>query len=195
MRIWLCNNSDGPVLPRTLDRNFKKSTSYTMQLLIVMITCTAIATATAEAASTATKKVGGNLSEAQQFCVNIADVAADTRYALQRRELKKLEADISDRLKVLNERIAEYKVWVEKRKKFSEMAKQKLVAIYKKMRTEAASEQISLMDNLVAASLIARLPAKQASTILGEMDAKKAATIADTVRFSGETKTRSAPKK
>ena len=195
MRIWLSNNSDEPFWLRTFGRKSKKRGSDIVNSLFAVIICTAIAAGVANAASTAPKQASGNLSEAQQFCVNIADVAADTRYALQRRELKQLQADISDRLKVLNERIAEYKVWMAKRKKFSEMAKAKLVAIYTKMRTEAASEQISLMDNLVAASLIARLPAKQASTILGEMDAKKAATIADTVRYAGEIKKRSAPKK
>ena len=163
--------------------------------LAAIVACVLFASGASQAASTAPKQVNGQLSEAQQFCVNIADLAADTRYALQRRELEKLEADISKRLKLLNEKVAEYKIWVAKRKKFSEMARDKLVAIYTKMRTEAASEQISLMDNLVAASLIARLPAKQASTILGEMDAKKAATIADTVRFAGETKSRGAPKR
>lgn len=191
MQTWLSNSTVGLVGFRA---NCLKFLAITVSALSIMIAGAAIAVGATKAAPTAPKQAHGKLSEAQQFCVNIADVAADTRYALQRRDLEKLEADISKRLKILNERIAEYKIWVAKRKKFSEMARDKLVAIYKKMRTEAASEQISLMDNLVAASLIARLPAKQASTILGEMDAKTAAKIADTVRYAGETKTRGKPK-
>lgn len=193
MRTWLCNKSTKLPGPRLQPHRARPLVS-TSQFLVAMITCAALMSGASEAASAGAANAKSKLSEVEQFCVNIADTAADTRYALQKRELEKLEANVAKRLELLNERIAEYKDWAVKRKKFAEMAKEKLVAIYSKMRTEAASEQIALMDNLTAASLIAKLPTKQASTILGEMDAKKAASIASTVRYASETTKRGSAK-
>lgn len=51
--------------------------------------------------------------EIQKFCTNIADAARDQRYLLQKQELEKLQADVDDRIKALQDRTAEYQDWLE----------------------------------------------------------------------------------
>lgn len=45
-------------------------------------------------------------AEIQQFCTSIADPARDQRYLLQKQELEKLQADVDQRIAVLEQRRA-----------------------------------------------------------------------------------------
>ena len=54
-------------------------------------------------------------TEIERFCSNIADAARDRRYALQAQELEKLQADIDERMKVLEDKRAEYEQWLKRR--------------------------------------------------------------------------------
>lgn len=115
------------------------------------------------------------------YCGNLADAAADARYARKLARLKELEAGIEDRLAALEKKRAEYEDWLKKRERFLSIADDGLVAIYSGMRAEAASEQLAAMDEVTAASVIAKVQPRTASAILNEMDPDKAARLATIV--------------
>lgn len=121
---------------------------------------------------------GSGQQEVQQYCGNIVDAARDQRYLLQKQELEKLQADVNDRIKLLETRKAEYEDWLKKRNDFLNKAKAGLVDIYKTSKADEAAPQFDEMDINIAAAIIMQLPARQSSLILSEMDAKKAAMVA-----------------
>jgi flagellar motility protein MotE (MotC chaperone) len=115
--------------------------------------------------------------EIKAFCANIADAARDQRYQLQKEELTKLQAQVNDRIAVLERRKNEYQDWLTKRNAFLKRADAGLVDIYKKMKPDAAAEQMNLLDPNLVSAVIMKLKPAQASLILAEMEPKKAAMI------------------
>jgi flagellar motility protein MotE (MotC chaperone) len=115
--------------------------------------------------------------EVQRFCSNIVDAARDRRYALQAEELKKLQADIDERVKALEAKRLEYEEWLKRRDDFLAKAEDNVVKIYAKMKPDAAAERLAQVKVELAAGILMKLDVRQASTILNEMDAKAAATI------------------
>jgi flagellar motility protein MotE (MotC chaperone) len=115
--------------------------------------------------------------EIKAFCANIADAARDQRYQLQKEELTKLQAEVNDRIAVLEKRKNEYQDWLNKRNAFLRQAEAGLVDIYKKMKPDAAAEQMNLLDPNLVSAVIMKLKPAQASLILAEMEPKKAAMI------------------
>ena len=116
--------------------------------------------------------------EIQKFCTNIADAARDQRYLLQKQELDKLQADVNERISVLENRRGEYEDWLARRNHFLAQAKTNLVDIYKTMKADAAAPQLEKMHVEIAAAIIMQLPPRQSGLILSEMDAQKAAVVA-----------------
>jgi flagellar motility protein MotE (MotC chaperone) len=114
---------------------------------------------------------------AAQYCNNIADAAADARFARQAAALAVLERDIEDRLARLETKRAEYQDWLDRREKFLKTAEEGLIAIYTQMKPDAASAQLSIMDEMTAAAILSKLPPRTASAILNEMDPTKAAQL------------------
>ena len=133
-------------------------------------------------------------SEVQKFCLSVGDKASDARFAWQVQELTELDKKVSERLKLLQARITEYKKWLKLRKDYSDRVRQGLIEIYRKMPDEAASDQLSVLDKMTAAALLSKLPARKASTILATMDAKKAAVLVSIIRSSAATKTAASAK-
>lgn len=115
--------------------------------------------------------------EIKAFCANISDAARDQRYQLQKEELTKLQAQVDDRIAVLEKRKNEYQGWLNKRNEFLKQAEAGLVDIYKKMKPDAAAAQLNLLDPNLVSAVIMRLKPAQASLILAEMEPKKAAMI------------------
>ena len=116
--------------------------------------------------------------EIQQYCTNIIDEARDQRYLLQKQDLEKLQDDINTRMKILEDRKAEYEDWLKRRNDFLQQAEANLVNIYKTMKPDAAAPQLENIDAGIAAAIIMKLPARQSGLILSEMNAKKAAIVA-----------------
>ena len=114
---------------------------------------------------------------AAQYCNNIADAAGDARFARQAAALAALERDIEERLARLEAKRAEYQDWLDRREKFLKTAEEGLIAIYTQMKPDAASAQLSIMDEMTAAAILSKLPPRTASAILNEMDAAKAAQL------------------
>lgn len=119
--------------------------------------------------------------EARQYCVNIRDVAADARYAWQKSTLEALDKRIAERIEALEEKRAEYEAWLKKRQDFLAAARDDVVAIYAKMRPEAAAGQLTALEDEMAAAVLARLSARSSSAILNEMDPARASQLANTL--------------
>ncbi len=157
---------------------------------VVMLT---IPGAFAQEARTA---AGGDLTseeEIKQFCSNIAEPARDQRYLLQKQELEKLRADVDSRVAEMQKRRDEYQDWLKRRDDFLKQAEANLTDIYKKMKPDAAAQQLQSVKIEVAAAVIMRLNASQSSLILNEMDPQKAAVIANIIASASDPNTSKDP--
>jgi len=120
-------------------------------------------------------------AKGNSFCANIADAAADARYTLQKAELAKMEKEIEGRLKILEAKRAEYEEWLLRRNQVLEKADETVVAIYSRMRPDAAALQLINMEDEIAAAVIARLNPRIASAVLNEMEPARAAQLANII--------------
>lgn len=120
-------------------------------------------------------------SKGNQYCTNIADAAADARFALQKQALADMEKEIEGRLKVLEAKRAEYEEWLRRRNEVLEKADETIVLIYSRMRPDAAALQLTNMDEEIAAAVIAKLNPRVASAVLNEMEPARAAQLANVI--------------
>jgi len=120
-------------------------------------------------------------SKGNQYCANIADAAADARFALQKQALADMEKEIEGRLKVLEAKRAEYEEWLRRRNEVLEKADETIVLIYSRMRPDAAALQLTNMDEEIAAAVIAKLNPRVASAVLNEMEPGRAAQLANVI--------------
>jgi len=118
---------------------------------------------------------------AREYCVNIADAAADARLAWQKKTLADLEQEIAKRVELLEAKTAEYQRWLARRDEFSKKAQESVVTIYARMRPDAAAAQLVAMDEETAAAVLTKLDPRNASAILNEMDPAQAARLAGTI--------------
>jgi flagellar motility protein MotE (MotC chaperone) len=118
---------------------------------------------------------------ARDYCKNIADAAADARFAWQKKTLADLEQEVAKRVVLLEERTAEYQRWLARRDEFSKKARDSVVTIYARMRPDAAAAQLVAMDEETAAAVLTKLDPRNASAILNEMDATQAARLTATI--------------
>jgi flagellar motility protein MotE (MotC chaperone) len=123
---------------------------------------------------------------ARHYCVNIADAAAEAKFAWQKKKLEELAADIDKRVGQLNEKIAEYQKWVTRRDEFLKRARDNLVLIYSRMKPDAAALQLVAMEEETAAAVLLKLDPRVAGTILNEMDPAKAARLTATINGSAK---------
>ena len=117
-------------------------------------------------------------SVADQYCQAVLEPAREARYAHQTVELKSLSKELDDRLARIETRIAELKEWVARREDFASRTSDQLVTIYSGMRPEAASEQLTKIDESTAAAILSKLAPRIASQILNDMPSDKAARLA-----------------
>ena len=116
-------------------------------------------------------------TEVERFCSNIADAARDRRYVLQTEELQALQQEVDKRIKLLEEKRADYEAWLKRREDFLAKAEDGVVKIYSGMRPDAAAERLAEMDPKLAAGILMKLEARKAGVILNEMERKKAAML------------------
>jgi flagellar motility protein MotE (MotC chaperone) len=112
------------------------------------------------------------------YCASIADAAADARFAWQKEQLATLEKQVEERIAALEAKRAEYETWLARRDAFLAKADEGVVAIYTKMRADAAALQLANMPDESAAAILTKLNARTASAILSEMEAARAAQLA-----------------
>lgn len=140
-------------------------------LLAVLLT---LPGATTQAAEHDTSAEGG---EVQRFCTNIADEARDRRYALQRQELERLREEVDGRIVALEDKRAEFEVWLDRRETFLDNATNGLVEIYASMRPDAAAERLAEVRVELAAAILMKLQPRDAGVILDEMNSESAAML------------------
>lgn len=117
--------------------------------------------------------------EARQYCVNIRDAAVDARIAWQTATLRDLEKQVESQVAALEAKRAEYEMWLRKREEFLQRAREDIVAIYARMRPDAAAGQLATMDEETAVAVLAKLNARNAGAILNEMEPARAAQLAN----------------
>jgi flagellar motility protein MotE (MotC chaperone) len=111
------------------------------------------------------------------YCANIADLAADARYALQMKTLEDLQAKIDQKISLLEAKRAESEAFLKKRNDAIKETRQDLVEIFSKMKPDVAAAQFEILDVETSASILKQLNARVAGTILNEMKAPIAAAI------------------
>ena len=127
------------------------------------------------------------------YCTNLADDAADARFAMQLSRLEAAEASVEERIAALDAKRREYEEWLKRRRDFMARAQDNLVEIYSGMRADAASEQLSEMNEVTAAAVLSNVAPATAAEILNEMEAPKAARLATIIAgLTGERQPRSA---
>jgi flagellar motility protein MotE (MotC chaperone) len=121
------------------------------------------------------------MTEIQRFCTNNVAAAGDARAAWQAAKLIELEDEIKKRITELDVKRAEYQEWMKKRDDAMKKAEEGVVAIYSRMRPDAAALQLAAMEDAMAAALLAKLPPRTASAILNEIEPGRAARLANTM--------------
>jgi flagellar motility protein MotE (MotC chaperone) len=125
--------------------------------------------------------------EAHQYCVSIADAAADARVAWQKRSIEEMEQELERRIARLEEKTSEHREWLARRDAFAKKAQDTLLSIYTRMKAEASAAQLAVMDEETAAAILFKLDPKYASAILSEIPAAKAARLAAAISGAGKT--------
>lgn len=113
----------------------------------------------------------------QQYCANIANPAAEARFAWQKQALADIERQLGERVALLDAKMAELQKWVTRRDEFIDKARQNLVQIYTRMRPDAAASQMTAMDEETASAVLLKLEPRTASLILNEMEPTQAARL------------------
>ncbi|WP_407521751.1 MotE family protein [Methylobacterium oryzisoli] len=137
------------------------------------------------AAAQEATKPSAESAKAPAYCAGIADAAADARFAWQKETLADLEKQVEERIRRLEAKRAEYEEWLARRNAFLAKADESVVAIYTKMRPDAAALQLANMPEESAAALLTKLNARTASAILSEMEASRAAQLARMMTDAG----------
>jgi len=130
-------------------------------------------------ADTASPPILGTIKpdDTSRFCQNIDDAAADAHFELRRRELETLRTQVDERITILEQKRQEYEIWLKKRDDFLGRTQDSFVGIISKMKPDAASAQLALVDDMTVAGLMLKLKPAIASTIMNELPAEKAANI------------------
>jgi flagellar motility protein MotE (MotC chaperone) len=118
-------------------------------------------------------------SVAQDYCMNVADVASQALVAWQAKRLAELEDQIKIRIDELDAKRAEYQQWSAQQQEARRRTEEGIVAIFAKMRPDAAAQQLAAMEEGSAVAVLTRLNPRAAGTILNEMTAAKAARLTD----------------
>jgi flagellar motility protein MotE (MotC chaperone) len=131
----------------------------------------------------------GSDKELELFCANIEDSARERRYALQRAQLEELKAELEERIKLLDDKQSELKVWVEKREEFARMASSSVVDVYANMPPDSAAERLANMEGGLSAALLMKLKSRVAAAILSEMEPRKASMVTSIMAASSDKTT------
>lgn len=80
------------------------------------------------------------------YCANIADLAADARYVLQMKTLEELQGKIEQKIVLLEAKRAESEAFLKKRDEAIKETRQDLVNIFSKMKPDVAAAQFEILD-------------------------------------------------
>ncbi|MCW6511386.1 MotE family protein [Lichenifustis flavocetrariae] len=116
-------------------------------------------------------------NEGQRYCDNIATVAAEARFAWQTKKLTDLQGQVTQRIAELEKKQSELQASLARRDDVMKRAQATLIAIYAKMDVDAAAQQLSLLDDELAAAILTQLTPKQSSAILNGIKPARASQL------------------
>jgi flagellar motility protein MotE (MotC chaperone) len=116
-------------------------------------------------------------ADGARYCADVAATAGAARNARMEKELAELEQQIVGRTAELEAKRAELQAVIDRREAMVKKADERLVAIYARMRPDAAAAQFADMDEEMAAAMLMRLEPKKSSAILNEMEAARAVAL------------------
>lgn len=128
---------------------------------------------------------------AKGYCANIGSLAADAKFAWQKKAIGELASELEERIAKLEAKTEEYKQWLARRDEFSKRVTDNIVTIYSRMRAEAAGQQLVAMDEETAAAILLKLDPRVSSAILNDMNAQHAARLTSII--SGAAKVNPSP--
>lgn len=120
------------------------------------------------------------------YCQNIEDAALEVHFLHQKNELKRLEGELEKRTTALEAKRAEYQEWLQRRDEFINKAEGSVVALYAKIKPDAAAVQLAGIDEEAAAALLMKLKPRSASAILDQMDSAKASRLVSVMIGAGK---------
>jgi flagellar motility protein MotE (MotC chaperone) len=176
-----------PLRPLPKPRNSRKVQSAAEEKRAETATAEAAKSPAAGRTATAAAPAEEVSPEIKQFCSNNVASAGQARVAWEAAKLKELEAKLRQRVAELEAKRAEYEEWLRKREEAMKKAEENIVAIYAKMRPDAAALQMAAMDDAMAAALLTKLKPSVASAILNEMDPGRAAHLTGAMVGSGSS--------
>eukprot|EP01037_Dinobryon_pediforme_P007300 gene7300-7371_t len=109
------------------------------------------------------------IPDVASYCQNLIPVMANAKAAAEMAQLKSLRTEIARRMAELDVKKTEVENLVKKRDAFTQLADEAKIAIYLKMKPDAAAAQLAAMDETVGAAIISKLPPRTASVILAEI--------------------------
>ncbi|WP_372424632.1 MotE family protein [Salinarimonas chemoclinalis] len=121
------------------------------------------------------------------YCEAIREEAQEARARWQARALLEIEARIEARLADLEALRVEVEEALARREEHLRQAEEGIVAIYARMRPDAAAAQLAALENEMASAVLAKLAPRQASAILNEMEPGRAAQLARTAAETART--------
>lgn len=122
---------------------------------------------------------------AKNYCANIGSLAADAKFAWQKKAIGELASELEERIAKLEAKTEEYKQWLARRDEFSKRVTDNIVTIYSRMRAEAAGQQLMAMDEETAAAILLKLDPRVSSAILNDMNAQQAARLTSIISGAG----------
>ena len=124
----------------------------------------------------------------QEYCLNIADKAAEARSAWIAAQMQKLRDEVSAKTVELEKKRIEVQEWVEQQQTMLQSASRALVDIYAKMEPEAAAAQLTRINTRTAVSILRQLKPATASAILDVMEPEKAAALVSAIAAAAQEK-------
>ncbi|WP_029030008.1 MotE family protein [Salinarimonas rosea] len=121
------------------------------------------------------------------YCDAIRDAAQEARVRWQARALLEIETRIEARLADLEALRIEVEEALARREEHLRQAEEGIVAIYARMRPDAAAAQLAALEAEMASAVLAKLAPRQASAILNEMEPGRAAQLARTAAETART--------
>lgn len=115
--------------------------------------------------------------EIARYCAALGPSIVEARAAYQLRRLEELEVEAREQIEKLEVKERAAREWVTKREQMLKAATDDVVAIFAKMTPEAAAGELASMDDMIAASVLAKLKPAAAGAILTEMPAEKASKL------------------
>jgi flagellar motility protein MotE (MotC chaperone) len=116
-------------------------------------------------------------SLAERYCRVAVDAAAAAKLREEAKRAELVKAEIEGKLSELGAAITKLQDWLQRREDFKNKATENLVSVYAQMDAEAAAQRLVLVGEPTAAAILMKLPAKNASAVLGEMQPEMASKI------------------